>query len=68
MRGDVAEIKARIEHATQEERLDILTNELCQEWYTNDHAEYIKELLILFRDLELDCRGSTNEANPTANR
>ena len=68
MRGDVAKIKARIEHVTQEERLGILTNELCQEWYTNDHAEYIKELLTLFRDLEIDCRGGTNETNPTANR
>lgn len=53
MRADVAEIKSRIEYVTQEERLNILTDELCQEWYTNDNAEYIKELLILFRDLEV---------------
>ena len=68
MRDDVAKIKARIEYATQEERLNILTNKLCQEWHTNDHAEYIKELLTLFRDLEIDCRGGTNETNPTAIR
>lgn len=52
MRDDVAAIKEQIEYVSQDERLEILTDELCQIWSTNDDAEYIKALLVLLLELE----------------
>lgn len=51
----IAAIKEQIEYVTTDERLEILTDELCQIWSTNDDAEYIKALLALLIELESDC-------------
>lgn len=42
---------------SSDERIDALGNLLCQEFYSLDHVEYIKKVLLIFKKLECKAGG-----------
>ena len=43
---------------SSDERIDALGNLLCQEFYSLDHVEHIKKVLLIFKKLECKAGGS----------
>lgn len=43
-------LRAELKSLTYEEKLEVLSDVLCEEWYLIDHAEFIKEVLDVFAD------------------
>ena len=54
------ELEVELSKLSQGDRVDILSNILCQEFYLVDHVEHIKQILLILLRLE-----SFDEANPT---
>lgn len=42
---------------SSDERIDALGNLLCQEFYSLDHVEHIKKVLLIFKKLECKAGG-----------
>lgn len=60
---DYAELEVELSKLTTDDRIDILSNILCQEFYLVDHIEHIKKVLLILLRLE-----NGNEVNTTAIR
>lgn len=60
---DYAELEVELSKLTTDDRVDILSNILCQEFYLVDHIEHIKKVLLILLRLE-----NGNEVNTTAIR
>lgn len=58
---DYAELEVELSKLTTDDRIDILSNILCQEFYLVDHVEHIKKVLLILLRLE-----NGNEVNTTA--
>ncbi len=58
---DYSELEVELSKLTQHDKVDVLSNILCQEFYLIDHVEHIKNILLILLRSESD-----NEANPTA--
>lgn len=58
---DYAELEVELSKLTTDDRVDILSNILCQEFYLVDHIEHIKKVLLILLRLE-----NGNEVNLTA--
>ena len=43
---------------SSDERIDALSNLLCQEFYSLDHVEHIKKVLLIFKKLECKAGGN----------
>lgn len=57
------ELEVELSKLSQGDRVDILSNILCQEFYLVDDVEHIKQILLILLRLE-----SFDETNPTASR
>jgi len=57
---DYAELEVELSKLTTDDRVDILSNILCQEFYLVDHIEHIKKVLLILLRLE-----NGNETNTT---
>lgn len=55
------ELEVELSKLTTDDRVDILSNILCQEFYLVDHIEHIKKVLLILLRLE-----NSNEVNTTA--
>jgi hypothetical protein len=45
---EMIKIKEELENLTYEEKLEYVAFILCDEWYKNDHYDFIKKLLDIF--------------------